>query len=376
MNKMKKLLFYAILFMGLFIILFYACQSQKDEWKGEIEKENGVTVVKNPKTPLYEGDVFHLEEDLVIGESEGQEEYMFSEVRDMDVDPDENIYVLDSKETHIQVFDKDGTYLRTIGKKGQGPGEMQSARSLSITPNNEIMVSDWSARSLHFFSLDGKFLKSLNLKGMLWFLKPVADSQNHIIAGYTVMDQTVTGYLKIFNPDMTEKKTIFSYELAQYPKVNPFFAQCFWQIDSHDHIIWGYNDTYEINVLKPDGSLFMKILKEYDPVKITEQEKQLFIKSNYGEETPPGIELSWDSHHNPFIYLSVDDEGRVFVRTYEKAPNGQYYYDVFNSQGKYIAKISLEHRPRVWKKNKLYVISQDEQGYQQVRRYNVTWQLN
>jgi hypothetical protein len=118
----------------------------------------------------------------------------------------------------------------------------------------------------------------------------------------------------------------------------------------------------------------MKISKEYDSVKITEQFKKEYFISHFGEEEPPG-QFSWDSHHNPFIYLSLDEEGRVFVRTYEKDPNGQYYYDVFNSEGKYIAKIPLEHRPRVWKKNKLYVISEDEQIYQQVRGYKVTWQL-
>ncbi|MFO7981291.1 MAG: 6-bladed beta-propeller [Candidatus Aminicenantes bacterium] len=371
---MKKTIIYLIILM---LFLAASCTQQDSEWKGNIKIQDGVTIVENPMEPMYSGDVLELEEDLVIGEKEGPEEYMFSEVRDIDVDSEENIYVLDSKETHIQVFDKDGAYLRTIGQKGQGPGEMQSARSISITPKNEILISDWSGRALHFFSLEGIFLKSLNLKGMLWFLKPVADSQNHIVAGYTVMDQTVTGYLKIFNPDLTEKKTIYSYQIAQYPKVNPFFAQCFWQIDSHDHIIWGYNDIYEIQYLKPDGSLFMKIIKEYDPVRITEQEKIEYYKSHYGQEEPPeGMELIWDSHHNPFIYLSIDEEGRVFVRTYEKDPNGLYYYDVFNSQGKYMAKIPLEHRPRVWKKDKLYVVSEDQQGFHQVRRYSVSWNLN
>jgi len=70
--------------------------------------------------------------------------------------------------------------------------------------------------------------------------------------------------------------------------------------------------------------------------------------SRFGEEKPSG-QFTWDSHHNPFIYLNVDEEGRVFVRTYEKDPNGHYYYDVFNAKGKYIAKIPLEYRPRVWK---------------------------
>ncbi len=370
---MKKLLYYTAIFLGLIILLF-SCQVQKNKWKGEIYEENGVTVVHNPKIPLYKGDVFQLEEDLVIGESEGQEEYMFSEARDLDVDSEENIYVLDAKEAHIKVYDRDGSYQRTIGKKGEGPGEMKRPENLAITPKHELMVNDWSARAIHFFSLDGQYLKSLNLKGMVFFRNPVADSQNQIVAGYSVMAETVTSYLKIFNPDMTEKKTIYSYESAQYPKINPLHAQCYWQIGKDDHIIWGYNDIYEIRYLEPDGSLFMKVSKEYAPVKITEQEKLEFYKSKFGQEAPPeGIEISWNSHHNPFIYLSGDDEGRVFVRTYEKAPKGQYYYDVFNSQGKYIAKIPLRHRPRVWKQDKLYVISEDIAGFQQVRRYSVNW---
>ena len=118
----------------LIIILFISCSQQKTEWKGTIEEVDGVTVVKNPKEPMYAENVFVLEEELSVGEVEGKEEYLFSRIRDVDVDVEENIYVLDSGETHIKVFNKNGEYVRTIGKKGQGPGEMQRPGSISITP--------------------------------------------------------------------------------------------------------------------------------------------------------------------------------------------------------------------------------------------------
>ncbi len=38
------------------------------------------------------------------------------------VDDEENIYVVDSKEACVMIFNKLGTHIRTIGKKGQGPG--------------------------------------------------------------------------------------------------------------------------------------------------------------------------------------------------------------------------------------------------------------
>ncbi len=40
------------LFLSLSIILI-SCGNQKSEWKGTIEEENGVTIVKNPKEPMY-----------------------------------------------------------------------------------------------------------------------------------------------------------------------------------------------------------------------------------------------------------------------------------------------------------------------------------
>jgi len=74
--------------------------------------------------------------------------------------------------------------------------------------------------------------------------------------------------------------------------------------------------------------------------------------------------------------MTTDDEGRIFVRTYKKTEEGKYYNDVFDSEGKYIARISLKYRPIVWKNQKLYTIEEDEDGYQYVKRYKVTWNLD
>ena len=62
-----------ILFFSAFTMLF-SCGAQKARWKGTIEEVDGVTVVKNPKEPMYGEDVFNLEEELSIGEAEGSEE--------------------------------------------------------------------------------------------------------------------------------------------------------------------------------------------------------------------------------------------------------------------------------------------------------------
>ena len=370
--------FVSIFLFLLAFIMLVSYGEQKPKWKGKIEVKNGVKIVKNPKEPMYGEDVFSLEEELSIGGAEGREEYILSDIRDIGVDEGERIYILDSKESHIKVFNKMGEYIKTIGKKGQGPGEMRRPTSLQVTSQNEIVVNDSAARKLHFFTLDGNFLRAVSQTKMIFFSNPKVDNEGNIIASYMIMDQEVTYVLKKFNPQLEKIFTIFSTEVLKYPYINPFFPQCYWEITKENNVIWGFADKYELHIINSEGKLIKKIIKEYDPIKITEEEKDNLIKERFGgyEGMPPETKLSWKKYHNAFIYLSIDDKERIFVRTYEKvSERDEYYYDVFDSEGKCIAKIPLKAIPRILKNNKLYTIEEDEEGYQVVKRYKVTWKI-
>ncbi len=372
-NKIK---FTPIVIVPLAFFMLVVFSGQKAEWKGKVEEENGVIVVKNPKEPMYGEDVFSLEEELSIGVAEGSKEYMFSRVVDIAIDEEEKIYALDVKECHIKVFNKNGEYLKTIGKKGQGPGEMRLPGALVITPYQEILVNDASARKLHFFTLDGKFLRAVSQTKMSFFASPKADRKGNIVAGYMIPGQEVIYDLKKFDSQLKDLFTIFSTRILKYPYLNPFFPRCYWVVTEEDNIIWGFPDKYELQVLNPEGKLLKKIVKDHIPIKITQEEKDEIINETFGgyDNLSSDAKLLWNKHHNAFIYLSLDEAGRIFTRTYEKAADGKtYYYDVFDSEGKYIAKILLKTRPIVWKMNKLYTIEEDEEGFQMVKRYQVSW---
>jgi hypothetical protein len=114
-----KTILISMLFSLSLIILSTSYGQKKLEWKGKVKIEEGVKVIINPKEPLFGEIEFELEEDLNIG-CEDDENYFFYKIRDIQVDKDENIYVLDSGNHRLQIFDNKGIYLRTIGKKGQG----------------------------------------------------------------------------------------------------------------------------------------------------------------------------------------------------------------------------------------------------------------
>ena len=146
---MKKLPLIFIIFVCIFLSSSYS--QQKAEWKGKVEIEDGVKVIRNPKEPIYNEDVFELREELSIGEAEGRKDYMFSMIVSFDIDDNGNIYVLDIKERQVKVFNLDGNFVRNIGRMGQGPGELQNPYTVQITSQNEIAIWDPMPQRLLFF---------------------------------------------------------------------------------------------------------------------------------------------------------------------------------------------------------------------------------
>jgi hypothetical protein len=372
--KIRSLIPLIITFLVL--LLFNACVQQKSAWKGTIEEVDGVTVIKNPKEPMYEEDVFQLEQELRIGKSQGKKEYMFSQIRDMAVYK-ERIYVLDSKEAHIKVFDKDGEYLRTIARKGQGPGELEWPMQIQITSHQEIMVHDLSVLSLSFFSLSGEFLRKMPLSKMPMPALLIMDSNSDLIGQFTIMEQRPKGALIKFTSNKEKAFTLAEVDPYQTDAYNLIKPTLPFDVSKEDNIIWAVSTRYEIRITNPEGNLLKKITKDYIPVKITEEDKkEIYLKIFKRETIPPGKKAELPKYFHPIGNIHIDDEGRIYVRTPQKSKNGFYYYDVFDSEGKYMAKVTLKaipETPLVWENNKMYAIEEDEDGYQYIKRYKVTW---
>jgi len=365
----RKINVISIFFILSVIIILFSCQKQKTEWKGTIEEENGVTVVKNPKEPIYGEDVFSLEEELSIGEAEGREEYMFSRIRSIAVDDAGRIYVLDSKEGYVKVFDRNGIYVRTIGKKGQGPGEFTIPLSVSIIRQNELVVDDFRSR-LVFFSLEGEFKKNL-LVAKIGLLGIDIDSEGNLVGLTIVREEENPRYeLQKFDSELNYLHSFGDSPLPSVTGLNPFGGTIILSvIDNNDQVVCAYPENYEIKIYDKEGNLKRKIIKDYDPVEITEEE----IK-DATEGIPPEQKLSIPKYHSAYRWFTTDDEGRIFVMTHERADEGDvYYYDVFDSEGKFIVKIRLKTRPHVLKKRKFYTVEEDEERYLMVKRYKVTW---
>jgi tripartite motif-containing protein 2/3/tripartite motif-containing protein 71 len=77
--------------------------------------------------------------------------------------PDQKeLFIVDRWNNRIQVTDLDGKFKRQFGKKGSGPGEFLDPKQLAFDPDGNLWVADSDNHRLQVFTRDGAFLKVID----------------------------------------------------------------------------------------------------------------------------------------------------------------------------------------------------------------------
>lgn len=78
--------------------------------------------------------------------------------RGITVAPDGSVFVSNSSDHNIYKFSPEGTLVKTFGKPGQGPGDLERPGELSILDGAYLVVGEYiSNRRISLFKLDGTF---------------------------------------------------------------------------------------------------------------------------------------------------------------------------------------------------------------------------
>lgn len=362
--------------IALIPLVFLLCISWAQEVK--IKTENGVTVIQNPKTPVKLPGVpstIILKEDLIIGEKTEKEDYWFSVLNFLAVDDSGSIYTLDPKEIKIRVFDTRGKLLRTFGRMGQGPGEFRGPGRMKVMPDDVLVVYDVLSRRFTYFTLNGKVLKTVSANLPMGSIR--IDNRGFVYQykrgrGYKMVEELIK-----YDQDLNLIKKFHSFEKTRKPRVrNPFPEGYYFDVTKDDKLIWVLSSTYDIHVVDPNGKTVKRILKDYDPINITNSDKERFIKKESSQEVPFRSKLEFPEHFPVVSGLFIDDQDQIYTKTSEKDGKGSIYYDVFDPIGRYISRFSLPENEQVYvvKNNKLYcIIRESESGIPLVKRYTIGW---
>ena len=371
--------FKMFLLLFCFGVGFFCCKKSPEAAYSVItEVINDIQVVINPNYPRdgIVQDIF--EEELSIGLEEGPEEYMLNRPFDVKVADDGTICVLDWGDVNIKVYDKEGTYLRTIGQKGQGPGDFGFLLFFALSSDGRIFVMNPVNRRVTIYNVSGEYLGGFSFEGSYNYIK--VDGQNRIYySKHTRKTATeelpvtedyieIPSTVQIFRNEADGENQFLLGEFeGEIDRIKRMGAENVMSLSSEFSIVWevnregllyeGFNQHYTINVFDQDGKKKLTFGRDYDPV------TQVFgDEDNLRKRTMPA--------YDPRIGWRFDDEDNLWVSIYSEN-DGEVIYDVFSPEGIYLKQVILPCRICEIKKGKVYSIVTTEEGYMTVKRFSL-----
>ena len=82
----------------------------------------------------------------------------FSKPTNVAVDKDGNVYVTDTLNDRVEIFDADGNFIRTFGKPGDGPGYFARPKGIAIDGDGHVWVADGVQDRVQVFTPEGQLL--------------------------------------------------------------------------------------------------------------------------------------------------------------------------------------------------------------------------
>ncbi|MCY4673433.1 MAG: 6-bladed beta-propeller [Bacteroidetes bacterium] len=155
---------------------------------------------------------FTLVEQLVIGNDEDAlAEYLFTFPELVRTDSKGYIYVHDRRRADVRVFDESGQFVTTIGKRGEGPGEMREIDGMHVDTHDRLIVADRNSRRFTVFSdLGAQFETKAFADDMPAGPHPILSLEGSFALKYVRMYDDPEQQL----PYITDTKTLHRYDKA------------------------------------------------------------------------------------------------------------------------------------------------------------------
>jgi sugar lactone lactonase YvrE len=91
----------------------------------------------------------------------------FAKPTGLAVDSDGNLYVADTLNNRIEVFDADGKFISTFGKAGDGPGYFARPKGVAIDSDDHVWVADGMQDRVQVFNKEAQLLIAFGGHGLL-----------------------------------------------------------------------------------------------------------------------------------------------------------------------------------------------------------------
>lgn len=278
---------------------------------------------------------------------------------------DGRIAVANRGSAEVRVYAPDGTHLRTVGRKGEGPGEFDRIESIHAFRGDSLLAWDfWLGRATMIDPEDGG-VRTYGSRATNFMVRHllVLGGDRLVGIGYGLDVDVENGVYRLpyvvftFDADGASADTIArlaGYESFQFDEGDgqPLFAHD-GQVAAHDGRLYiGDADSMRFEVRAPDGTLERIVdVPGYD-LRLSSDAVAAERRARMpGPEAPPFIRRAVESMPDPatrpaYSRLLVDPDGNVWAPRYHGYSEADLPTDciVFDADGAWLGSVRLPAR--------------------------------
>lgn len=365
------------------LIAVAACAEQGTDSLVTVTDSAGTSVVVNHATEgqvplLFTADSVTLR----LGVVEGEPAYTFSSVRDVKATPGGGVLVAEGQSRELRVFDGSGRHLRTLGGRGEGPGEFAALSGIAGTAGDTVWAWDARSQRLSTFLLGGELLETIpgdgDPYGRILELRRLADGTfiarsrwrardggsresselvlvrdtlvlRHLDPALRTMDTVAVlpsdEFMQRTTTAGSGSGVMVSAQLAPRPfgRSTPFTL-------GGTAVVVGINDSFEWSARSADGHVttVSRVLGIERPLapEAVDRLREYYLSFATTVEQRQRVSDLFEGHPlpetiPPFESIRVDPAGRVWVARYKVTPDDESTWYVFSSEGRLLGRASL-----------------------------------
>ena len=362
----------------------------------------GEIIVRNTDEPLWdEADTWQFVEEIRVGTDTNDVAPIFGDIISFDVDGQGRIFVLDFQAQQISIFDSDGTFVRTFGSKGTGPGEFEQALAVDINENGEALVMQMLKAQLSIFDPTGRYLRTKAIGNPGVGIRPypggfdfggrynavvVFFHEFSMIQAMARFDQSLTPLDTVAIPEASVEREAFTHvrdlgggRSSSIAESIPFQGSFDWHFSPIGNLWTLTTKEYELVELSPVGETLRRVSKEHDLIPVSEKE-MAGVREEFQWFINLGGMVDWSRIPNSkpaVVSFFCDDEGNLWVKREAVMPEDEgRLFDLFDPEGRYLGEVrlpfTLQSDPEpIVRDRMLYGVTTDELGAPNVVRARI-----
>lgn len=341
---------------------------------------------------------FSEEPVLVIGDNEEDDNQWFSSIRGMGRLSDGSVVAVDRTSAEIRIFDASGSHLRSMGQRGEGPGEFTNPFILWVAAGDTLWVGNYRPWSYNAFTAQGQFVRRIMLEPL--YLNS-SDAGGVLDNGYTVNARQTHfrepdfGVPDTLIVEIHDPKGRLVRNLARIPhriwgqvseasnfSLYPLFDAGA-EVDAlGSTIVLAHGSKPEVQVLDNEFNLRM-IIRWSEPNREVTRADIHAWREDYRERRNPS---DWNQFDDARISLerpaadvfpaiskvTIGRDGRIWIRQYDR-PREDRGWLAFDADGKFLCHMA-QLPAAVWEFGADYVLllHRSELGVETVRMHSLT----